>query len=231
MKQNQKDYVSITYDEKRKPKTNYPKQLIEYLCTQFSLQKNSKLLEPGSGRCDFLNEFQKAGFHCEGLDRDVSSINNEYGLQVKKCDITKEIFPYDDNSFDIIYHKSVIEHMYDPTHFMEESYRILKPKGKHIILTPDWRTQWKSFYDDFTHCRPYNMMALHDLLNIYNYKNIEVENFFQLPIVWKYPSLKINSRILQILTNVYGARWLTEKTGIKFFRWSVDTMVLGYGEK
>ena len=168
MKQNQKDYVSIIYDEKRKPKTNYPKQLIEYLCTQFSLQKNSKLLEPGSGRCDFLNEFQKAGFHCEGLDRDVSSINNEYGLQVKKCDITKEIFPYDDNSFDIIYHKSVIEHMYDPTHFMEESYRILKPKGKHIILTPDWRQHWKSFYDDFTHCRPYNMMALHDLLNIYN---------------------------------------------------------------
>ena len=93
---------TLLSNEKRKPKTNYPKQLIEYLCTQFSLQKNSKLLEPGSGRCDFLNEFQKAGFHCVGLDRDVSSINNEYGLQVKKCDITKEIFPYDDNSFDII---------------------------------------------------------------------------------------------------------------------------------
>ena len=31
--------------------------------------------------------------------------------------------------------------------------------------------------------------------------------------------------------NVYGGRWLTKITGIKFFRWSVELMILGYGEK
>ena len=158
-------------------------------------------------------------------------MKNEYGLEVKQCDLASDVFPYDDESFDVVYHKSVLEHMYDPGNLMRETIRVLKPGGKLIILTPDWHTQWKIFYEDFTHCRPYNVMALSDLLQIYNYKNVEVESFFQLPIVWKYPSLKIISRILQIFTNVYGARWLTEKTGIKFFRWSVDTMVLGYGEK
>ena len=231
MQYSQDDYVSVVYNDQRALKTDYPKKLINYLCNRFHLDKNSKLLELGSGRCDFLNEFSNSGFYCEGLDREETSVKNEFGLKVKICDLEKERYPYDDNSFDIIYHKSVIEHLYDPTNFMKESYRILKPNGKHIILTPDWHTQWKSFYEDFTHCRPYNLMALSDLLKIYNYKNIEVENFFQLPIVWKYQKLKVISRLLQIFTNIYGARWLTEKTGIKFFRWSVDTMVLGYGEK
>ena len=231
MQYSQDDYVSVVYNDQRAPKTDYPKKLINYLCNRFHLDKNSKLLELGSGRCDFLNEFSNSGFYCEGLDREETSVKNEFGLKVKICDLEKERYPYDDNSFDIIYHKSVIEHLYDPTNFMKESYRILKPNGKHIILTPDWHTQWKSFYEDFTHCRPYNLMALSDLLKIYNYKNIEVENFFQLPIVWKYQKLKVICRLLQIFTNIYGARWLTEKSGINFFRWSVDTMVLGYGEK
>jgi len=29
---------------------------------------------------------------------------------------------------------------------------------------------------------------------------------------------------------IYGGRWLTDKTGIKFFRWSIELMILGYGE-
>ena len=59
MKQVQNDYVSIIYDNKRTPKTDYPKQLIKYLSKRFDLHDNSKLLELGCGRGDFLFEFQK----------------------------------------------------------------------------------------------------------------------------------------------------------------------------
>ena len=114
---------------------------------------------------------------------------------------------------------------------MEETLRILKPGGKLIILTPDWHTQWKNFFEDFTHSRPYDLTALKDLFKVYGYKNINVEKFYQLPILWKITPLKFVSKILQLITNVYGGRWLTEKTGIKFFRWSVELMILGYAEK
>ena len=89
MQYNQEDYISIVYNDKRAPKTDYPKQLIEYLCTRFNVQKNSKLLELGSGSSNFLNGFQKVEFHCEGLDQDVLSVNNEYELQVKKLRFNK----------------------------------------------------------------------------------------------------------------------------------------------
>ena len=231
MNQDKNDYVSIIYNEKRTPKTDYPKQLIKYLSKRFDLHGNIKLLELGCGRCDFLYEFQNFGFECKGLDRDETSVKNNYGLEVKQCNLSRDIFPYADKSFDVVYHKSVIEHFYDPEHLMSETFRILKPGGKVIILTPDWHTQWKNFFEDFTHSRPFDVTALRDLLQISSFNNIVVEKFYQLPIVWKIPALKLLSRILQLVTNVYGGRWLTEKTGIKFFRWSVELMILGHAEK
>ena len=225
------DYVSIIYDEKRTPKTDYPKQLIEYLSKRFDLNRSSKLLELGCGRGDFLFEFKKYGFNSYGIDRDLSSVNNEFGLDVKQCDLSKEAFPYSDETFDVVYHKSVIEHLYNPENIMKETLRVLKPGGKVVILTPDWHTQWKNFYEDFTHSRPYDIMALNDLLKLFEYSSVTVEKFYQLPIIWKIPQLKFFSKILQVFFDVYKGRWLTEKTNVKFFRWSVELMILGYGKK
>ena len=58
MKRDQNKYVSTIYDEKRTPKTDYPKQLISYLSKRFNLEDNLEILELGCGRCDFLFEFQ-----------------------------------------------------------------------------------------------------------------------------------------------------------------------------
>ena len=228
---NQNDYVAVIYDDKRTPKTDYPKELIRYLSKRFNLQGDIKFLELGCGRGDFLFEFQNFGFKCYGLDRDKSSIQNEYGLEVKQCDLVNDVFPYEDESFDVVYHKSVIEHMYDPGNLMRETIRVLKPGGKLIILTPDWHTQWKNFFEDFTHVHPYDVMAVSDLLKVYRFDNLIVERFYQLPVIWKFPIIKLLSKFLQLVTNVYGGRWLTKKTGIKFFRWAVELMILGYGEK
>ena len=47
---------------------------------------------------------------------------------------------------------------------MKESWRVLKPGGRLIALTPDWKSQMKTFYNDYTHVRPYTVDSLGDLL-------------------------------------------------------------------
>jgi ubiquinone/menaquinone biosynthesis C-methylase UbiE len=226
-----KDYVEIVYNEKNKPKTNYPNLLANYLISRFTVQAGSKLLEIGCGRGEFLGAFQKAGLDCYGVDSSDYCIKNTNEFKFNCLDITKNNLPYEDNYFDIVYHKSVLEHFYSPDKIMQETHRVLKPGGKVIVLTPDWTSQMKIFYDDFTHCRPYTVEGLKDLLAVYGFSEIRTELFYQYPAIWKYPVLKVGSRLLQLLFSASMARKLTDLTKIKYFRWSVELMVLGYAKK
>ncbi len=231
MNEDKTDYVSVVYDEQRSPKTEYPAQLAKYLSERFELSPGERLLEIGCGRGDFLAAFERIGLKVSGLDRDLSTDETARILDIKHCDLTKDTFPFADESFDVVYHKSVIEHVYDPLPLMQESLRVLKPGGKLIILTPDWQTQFKIFYEDFTHCRPYDTLTMSDLLRICSIRNSGSELFYQLPVQWRFPCLKYVCPFLRIFIGVPLARRITEITGIKFFRWACELMVLGYGIK
>lgn len=226
-----KDYLSVVYNEKIIPRTTYPTKLADYLCTRFNLKKNYRLLEIGCGRGDFLDGFKSFGLECSGVDISDYSVSQLASLDVKKIDISREKLPYEDNTFDVVFHKSLIEHLYSPENLMRETYRVLKPGGAVIILTPEWVSQMKVFYEDYTHNKPYDKNSLKDLLEIHNFTNIKSENFYQLPILWEYPILKIFSVFLRILLSTPAARRLSKITKIKFIRWSVELMVLASGYK
>ncbi|MDP1879876.1 MAG: class I SAM-dependent methyltransferase [Parachlamydiaceae bacterium] len=225
------NYLTVTYDLVRTPKTDYPALLVKFLSEKFGLQIGSTLLEVGCGRGDFLKAFANAGFDCFGVDREESAIELSEKLNIKTCDISKDSLPFEDNSLDIVFHKSLIEHLYVPDNLMRETFRVLKKGGKVVILTPDWVSQMRNFYEDITHCRPYDRRALRDALAIFGFENIITEKFYQLPVIWKHKWVTIFSKILQLFLNSHSARFITEKTRIKFFRWSVELMILGFGAK
>jgi len=58
-----------------------------------------------------------------------------------------ETLPFDDNSFDVVYHAQFIEHLSigDAKSFTEECYRILKPGGVLRIVTPDLENQAREY--------------------------------------------------------------------------------------
>jgi len=53
-------------------------------------------------------------------------------------DIERDVFPYADASFDLVIMCEVIEHLAEnPTHVLEQIYRVLKPGGRVLISTPN----------------------------------------------------------------------------------------------
>ena len=219
------NYIDVIYDEKVRPYTEYPLQLCRHLSHRFNIKKGDKLLDIGCGRGDFLKGFRGLGLDAYGLDCKKSHSEILKDIEVKYADIENEFFPYDDNVFDIVFSKSVIEHLFNPENFMKECYRVLKPSGRIIIMTPDWISQMKIFFDDYTHRQPYTVTALKDILNIFGFTKVNSEFFYQLPILWKFPALKALSRILRLFVPV------TTKSRINFIRWSVELMILGTGIK
>ena len=108
---------------------------------------------------------------------------------------------------------------------MSESIRVLKSGGKIVILTPDWKSQMNTFYDDFTHVKPYTKSSVERLLDLYGFENIMTEKFYQLPVLWKYKFLRIFGTLLQAFCSVEMARRMGR------VRWMVELMILGTANK
>lgn len=209
-----KNYLSVVYDEGSHPYSDYPKKLCAFLFQAFELKKGMKMLEPGCGRGEFLNNFKDLGLDVFGVDISPEAVNFNNGLDVKLCDIEKETLPFDDNTSDIIFSKSFFEHLYYPEKYLEEAYRVLKPNGLLITLVPDW----ESNYDDFTHRTPFTKTALNDAYRMYGFKDVVIFKFRQLSIVWKYPVLNYLCALISPLVPV--------RTKNKFFRWSRELMLV-----
>ena len=218
-----KNYLSVVYDEKSHPYSDYPKKLCAYLFESFELEEGMKLLELGCGRGEFLNNFKDLGLDVIGVDISPEAVAFENGLDVKLCDVENEKLPFDDNTFDVIYSKSFIEHLYYPEKYLEEAYRVLKSNGILLTLVPDWESNYKIYYDDYTHRTPFTKMALTDAYKMYGFKEVRVFKFRQLPIVWKYP-------IMNYLC-AFISPFIPVRIQNRFFRWSRELMLVGIGKK
>jgi SAM-dependent methyltransferase len=214
------NYLSVVYNETTRPFTEYPDLLASYLVSRYSLTSDHKLLEVGCGRGDFLRGFIRSGIQCYGVDQSDIAKNICPEAEITLADLEKEI-PYEDNCFDVVYSKSVIEHFYYPDHLFSEIYRVLKPGGLAIFLTPDWKYNYKNFYDDYTHRVPFTLYSLRDIMLITSFENVQAERFRQLPFLWKMPWLKF----LSVFTAWIAPSCLKENS--KFIRFSKEVMLLG----
>ena len=140
------------------------------------IDKDSKVIDLGYGDGSFLKSLEKNEIECKGYDYDT--VNFENG----------EI-PEIANSLDFITSNSVIEHLNDATNLLEEAFRILKPGGKLILITPNFFFDYKNFYDDPTHVNPFTVEKLETMLEMSGFKNINVLPWIVMksPSLWKIP--------------------------------------------
>ena len=92
-----------------------------------------------------------------------------------------------------------------------------------ITLVPDWESNYKTYFDDFTHRTPFTRFSLIDAYKMYGFENINVYKLRQLPILWKYPILNYVSAAL--------TPFIPVRTKNNFLRWSRELMLVGYGTK
>lgn len=220
------DYLKVVYGEGVRPHTDYPSKLVKYLFDSFNMEPGMKILEPGCGRGEFLKEFKNLGMEAVGLDMSeesrelLSKEDIKFILSNVEAD---DRLPFPDDSFDVIYNKSFMEHLEHPDVFLIEAQRILKPGGLILCLIPDWESNYITYYDDFTHKTPFTKTSLEDIYKICDFESIEVIKFRQLPIVWKYPYLNYFCAAISPLIPV--------RTKNKFLRWSRELMLVGSAYK
>ena len=136
------------------------KNLIKTFYNQ-DMKSFEKILDLGAGDKSFVKVVRENGINCKGLD-------------VDEIDLENEKINYEDGEFDLVTGISLIEHIFNPSNFLKESYRILKKDGFLILVTPDWEYNFKNFYNDPTHIRPYTQRSLKFLLKSFGYYQIKI---------------------------------------------------------
>ena len=220
-----KDYVRHIYSEGARPKTIYPIKLVEYLVSRFGIQTGAKVLDLGCGRGDFSQAFLSTGMRVSAVDFSDSITENYEKIKFKMCDFTKDNLPYENSTFDVVFSKSVIEHMYYPEILFTEAKRVLKSGGLIITMCPSWDHNYRMYFEDFTHRTPFMKCSLHDFHLLIGLQEVETEFFKQLPFCWGNNLGYLLTELIRILP----IGFLKGKS--KFIKFSKETMLLSTGRK
>ena len=95
------------------------------------------VLDIGCGTGDLVIAFQRLSVNAMGLDINKRALlfASRLGSGFQCADIEKS-WPIKDNTVDILTALEVLEHLHNPSHFIAEARRILRPGGFVFITTP-----------------------------------------------------------------------------------------------
>ena len=97
-------------------------------------------MDLGCGEGQFYDIIRKYRRNIEYTRVDISETQikklKSKGYKGFVVDATKEI-PFKKNSFDVVVCFEIIEHIFDTDYFLKEIYKVLKEKGKLILITPN----------------------------------------------------------------------------------------------
>jgi SAM-dependent methyltransferase len=97
-----------------------------------------RILDVGCGAGQFLAAAREAGWQASGLEISplaAGHCRDHYGLDVVETDLLSAHFP--DEQFDVVTMWGVLEHLHHPKQALNEAFRILKPGGLLVTLTPN----------------------------------------------------------------------------------------------
>ena len=144
---------------------------------------NRYLLDVGSGGGGFVRACQAFKIQAEGVDYQI--------------DFEKDKLQNESSLFDYVHLNAVIEHLKTPENILKEIYRVLESDGILIINTPNFRLDYKNFYNDPTHKHPYTPESLSMLVKMFGFEIILCEPalirrstlWWKMPFKWKIASL------------------------------------------
>jgi len=149
--------------------------MVPYMLRSLGVQRDELVLDVGAAQGHVAISAKAAGYRRVAVI-DIESYNfalfqNSYDIVCWLCNVESDRLPFDEGEVGAVVCFHLIEHLGSPTHYLSEVHRILRPQGVLVLVTPDWRKQYKTFWRDPTHVHPYDKESMGRLLRMHSFRN------------------------------------------------------------
>ena len=135
----------------------------------------SHVLEIGAGYCCWINAVRAARRVAVDVWADMPR-HAAPGVESLVMDATTGLSALGDAQFDAVLASNVLEH-FDPdaaAALTGDVYRLLRPGGRLIIVQPNFRHAYRSYFDDYTHRSVFTDVSLASLLRSRGFRIVRV---------------------------------------------------------
>jgi len=184
------------------------------------LQGASRILEVGAGRGAFVARALEEGFDIQGVDTNQRAVEaaRQAGLPVS-CISVNQLETSGEKKFDAICCFQVLEHIQDPSEFIEQLLALLKPGGSLIFSVPN-QGGYLRYENNILNMPPHHMTrwtteSFRQLQNLYPLK---LEKVRYEPLDPLHISAWVDSRDPWLLEHPFPWRWLLRPSVLRALR-------------
>lgn len=138
------------------------KIITSYLARE--IRETDAVLDLGAGYCSFINNVKARKKYAVDTYPDFAK-NAAPGVETYVRDAW-DLSVFVSGSLDVVFSSNILEHMTREQIIatLKEVQRVLKKGGKFILLLPNFKYAYKTYYDDYTHVTPLTEVGTCDLL-------------------------------------------------------------------
>lgn len=144
-----------------------------------NVRKDAHVLELGAGYCYWINNVEAARRIAVDQWSELPA-HAAPGVEALVADISQGLPSLSDRSFDVVLASNLLEHFSPDAAavVVDTVARLLRPGGRLIVIQPNFRYAWRSYFDDYTHRSIFTDVSLPALLRAAGLDIFEVEPRF-----------------------------------------------------
>jgi SAM-dependent methyltransferase len=140
------------------------------------LSPDSRVLEVGCGSGELLRSLGGVARFAAGVDLNAAGLGIARGRAAVACARAEEL-PFGGGAFDVVVAQHLIEHLPEPGPALREWWRVLRPGGRLVLITPNADYPDPAHFEDPTHVNLFAPASLREELEKGGYR---VESLFTL---------------------------------------------------